>query len=184
MGLTKTLITVEEFAKLRTSDTEDYELVAGELAPLPSGTPHHSIIRDRLGDLIRAYFRANKRGQAIAEMDCQTIQGTIRRPDLSIFLEAKSQQIDWNKYPIPFAPDIAIEILSPSESAIELNRKIKEYLSAGCWEVWTLDHKNDEVFIHGDSKSVRILRRDEAVATPLLPGFAATLRDLFDQVKS
>lgn len=60
-------------------------------------------------------------------MDCRTIHGTIRRPDLSVFLQAKPQQPDLDGYPIPFAPDLAIEIFSPSESAIDLNRKINEY---------------------------------------------------------
>ena len=179
MSSTKTLMTVEEFARMRTADTEDYELVAGELVPLASGTPKRSIIRDKLGDLLRAYFGANKLGQAIAEMDCRTIHGSIRRPDLSVFLEAKSQQLDLDEYPIPFAPDIAIEILSPSESAIDLNRKINEYSSSGSREVWVIDYKNDELFIHGDEKSVRLIRGSDELSTPLLPGFAIRLSDLF-----
>jgi hypothetical protein len=36
---TKTLMTVEQFARMHTADTEDYELVEGELIPLSSGTP-------------------------------------------------------------------------------------------------------------------------------------------------
>ena len=46
---TKTLTTVEQFAQMRTGDTEDYELVDGELIPLSSGTPRHNLIRDLLG---------------------------------------------------------------------------------------------------------------------------------------
>lgn len=54
MSFTKTLMTVEEFAHMRASDTEDYEL--GER------NSQHSIIRAKLGDLLRAYFGANKPG--------------------------------------------------------------------------------------------------------------------------
>ena len=43
---TKTLMTVEQFAQRNTADTEDFELVEGELIPLSSGTPLHSEIRD------------------------------------------------------------------------------------------------------------------------------------------
>jgi hypothetical protein len=54
---TKTLITVEEFGNMHFPDTEDYELVDGELIPLSSGTYRHSKIRSRLERPNRSLFR-------------------------------------------------------------------------------------------------------------------------------
>jgi Uma2 family endonuclease len=52
---TKTPLTVEEFAQLRPAETEAYELVDGELIPLPSGTPRHAEIRDVVGPPWRTF---------------------------------------------------------------------------------------------------------------------------------
>ena len=79
------------------------------------------------------------------------------------------------KIPLPFAPDIAVEVLSPSETALDANRKVLEYLAAGSREVWQLDHENGEIFIRTEA-GIRLLHGADAVLeSPLLPGFSAPL---------
>ncbi len=174
---TKALMTVEEFAQLSANETEDYELVEGELILLSSGTIRHNKLRDLLGHLLWAYFKARAIGEAIGEVDCQLSDDTVRRPDLAIFLGEHFRQLDQNRIPVPFAPDIAVEVLSPSEKAIDVNRKIREYLGAGCQEVWLVDDANGELFVHAKS-GIRVLAGPEALETPLLPGFAVTVAEL------
>lgn len=174
---TKTMMTVEQFAQMHTAETEDFELVEGELIPLSSGTPRHNIICDLMGHLLWSYFRSNPVGKAVAENDCQVAPETVRRPDLSIFLGKRMQQIDLDTIPSPFAPDIAVEVLSPSESAVDVRRKVREYLLAGTQEVWLLDHTNGEVLVH-TSAGIRVLQGPEFLESPLLPGFKAGVADL------
>jgi Uma2 family endonuclease len=131
---TKHLITVEEFSQMETADNEWYELVDGELIPLPSPTPLHGIIRDRIARLIGNYFDRNPIGGAIAETDCRVIGETVRRPDLSIFLADRWQQLDLKTVPVPSAPDIAVEVCSPCEHVIDVTRKVREYLASGAQE--------------------------------------------------
>jgi Uma2 family endonuclease len=169
---TKTLMTVEQFAQMQTADTEDYELVDGELIPLSSATYLHNRIRDLFVYLLWSYFKANPIGQAVGENDCQIDAGTVRRPDLSIFLGERVQQIEVRRIPVPFAPDIAVEILSPSESAVKVRRKVRDYLSAGTSEVWLIDDANGEVQVHTGT-GIRILQGTDALESPLLPGFSA-----------
>jgi len=170
-------MTVEQFAQMHTADTEDYELVEGELVPLPSATYRHNKIRDRVGRILWTYFETHPIGEAVAENDCLITADTVRRPDLSIFLAERLRQIDLDKVPAPFAPDIAIEILSPSESAIDVRRKVLDYLRAGSKEVWLLDHSNGEVSVH-TSTGIRPLQATDALESPLLPGFRATVASL------
>jgi Uma2 family endonuclease len=59
---TAALMTVEEFARMSTSETEDYELVEGELVPLPSANPMHAYVRDCLLQVLRNYFDWNPAG--------------------------------------------------------------------------------------------------------------------------
>ncbi len=175
----KTLMTVTEFARMQTPDTEDFELVEGELIPLSSGTPKHSIIRDFVGDLLRSYLRNKRIGRAIGEVDCLISSDTVRRPDVSVFLGHRLKQIDLNTIPVPFAPDIAVEVLSSSESAVDVHRKVREYLGAGSKEVWILDHVNGELFVHTPN-GIRLLTAEDALESPLLPGFIVPVGDFFN----
>lgn len=168
---TKQLISVEEFAQMETADTEAYELVDGELIPLPSATPLHGMIRGFLEHLIRNYFERNPIGGVIAETDCRVIGGGVRRPDLSIFLGERWQQLDLRTVPVLSAPDIAVEVYSPSEQVIEATRKVREYLSSGSQEVWLLDYENRELQVRTKA-GIRVLNEDEVLETPLLPGFS------------
>jgi Uma2 family endonuclease len=174
---TKTPMTVAEFAQMSPPETEHYELVEGELIPLPGATPTHGLICENVSLFIGVYFRENRIGKVLSEVDCRVADDTVRRPDRSIFLSARLQHIDPGKVPIPFAPDIAVEVLSPAEIAIDVNRKINDYLTAGSTEVWILDYENSEVFVHTKS-GIRLLAENCALESPLLPGFAVQVSDL------
>lgn len=169
---TATLMTVEEFSRMSTSDTEDYELVEGELIPLSSGNPIHADIRGLLEHLLRTYFAQHPVGRVLSEVDCRIGQATVRRPDLAIFVAGRLDGVDRKKIPLPLAPDIAVEVLSPSETAFDVNRKVLGYLAGGSQEVWVLDHENIEIFIQ-TSVGITLLRGDAVLESPLLPGFSA-----------
>jgi Uma2 family endonuclease len=175
---TKTLMTVEEFAQMTTSETEDYELVEGEVIPLPSANPVHAKIRQNVERQVAAYFDRNPIGVVFAEVDCRINDETVRRPDVAIFLTSRFKDVDQTKVPVPAAPDIAVEVLSRSESAVEVHRKALEYLSGGSQEVWQFDHENGEVFVQTNS-GVRLLRGEGTVLdSPLLFGFSAPIATL------
>jgi Uma2 family endonuclease len=170
-------MTVDEFVRMSTSETEDYELVGGELVPLPSANAIHADIRGCLVQILRNYFDQNPAGRVLSEADCQINEDTVRRPDLAIFVAGRLEGVDRKRIPLPFAPDIAIEVLSPSEIASAVNRKVLQYLAGGSKEVWVLDHENREIFIQTD-EGIRLLRGDAVLQTPLLPGFSVSMSKL------
>jgi Uma2 family endonuclease len=126
-----------------------------------------------------SYFSEKQKiGMAIGGVDCKVSDDTVRRPDLSIFLGAERLcQIDRDKIPVPFAPDIAVEVLSPSERAMDLRRKVRDYLRGGSQEVWLLDHANGEILVHTGA-GIRVLQGTDILESPLLPGFTAAVADL------
>ena len=69
---TKKLMTVEDFAEMATSETEDFELVEGELIALPSANPTHAKIRQNAERRVAGYFDRNPIGVILAEIDCRT----------------------------------------------------------------------------------------------------------------
>jgi Uma2 family endonuclease len=105
----------------------------------------------------------------------------VRRLDVSFFFLRPDRTVPRDSKPIPFPPDIAVEVLSPSESAIEVNRRVRDYLKAGTKEVWVMDHQNREVFISTE-EGIRMLRAGEAIESPLLAGFRLPLDDLFSEI--
>jgi len=174
---TATIITAEEFARMETPETEHYELVDGELILLSSGKPLHSLIRDRATQLLRNYFDGNGLGGTLAETDCRINDTTVRQPDLSVFLGEHWETLDLNQIPIPFAPDIAIEVLSPSEHVSDVTRKVRDYISAGSREVWLLDTENIEIHVRTES-GIRLLFESDMLDSPLLPGFSVNVSKL------
>jgi Uma2 family endonuclease len=171
------LITVEEFARMETADNEAYELVDGELIPLPGPTPWHARIRDRLVQLIRNYFDRNPIGGAISETDCRVTGNVVRRPDLSIFLGERWLQLDLKTIPVPSAPDIAVEVYSPAEYVIDATRKVREYLNSGSQEVWLLDSENLELQVRTKA-AIRVLNTGDVLESLLLPGFSIAVAAL------
>jgi Uma2 family endonuclease len=142
---TPALMTVEEFCQMGTADTEAYELVDGVLVALPSPSLLHGIIKDEVITQMNMYFRQNPLGGGVSETDCQIGRRTVRRPDYSVFLGERWQKLNRKKGPIPFAPDIAVEVLSPSEHAVAVTRRTREYLAAGSQQIWLIDPENGEI---------------------------------------
>jgi Uma2 family endonuclease len=76
-------------------------------------------------------------------------------------------------------PDIAVEIVSPSESASALERKVDAYLAGGIAEVWVVYPATRHVFVHTGG-GIRKLADAEALASPLLPGWSLPVRNLIE----
>ena len=174
---TATLMSAEEFARMSTPENEDYELVDGELIPLASASPQHNNTKDRIVQRVRNYFDEHPIGGSLSETDCRINDGTVRRPDLSIFLGDEWDGLDMTKAPIPFAPSIAVEVLSPSEHILDVTRKVRDYLAAGSKEVWLLDHANGELHVR-TKDGIRLLQGDDILESPLLHGFAVKISQL------
>lgn len=80
---------------------------------------------------------------------------------------------------VPFAPDLAVEIISDTEPAREAERKVHQYLAAGVFEIWQ---------VYPDDRLVRVrradttfdLRSDQVLETSVLPGCRAGVGEFFD----
>jgi Uma2 family endonuclease len=77
-------------------------------------------------------------------------------------------------------PDLAVEILSPSNTSTDITRKIRDYFKAGSTLVWVAYPETREVYVYTSPKDVRILDGEDSLdGGTLLPGFLLSLRDLF-----
>ena len=163
-------------ASTMTTD-EDFELVDGELIPIPSRNPRQALVGERIEVALRSNFDRHPIGRAFSGVDSQLSATTIRRPATSIFLGDRIRSVDPRQSPVPFAPDIAIEVLEPTDAFCAARRKTLQYLPADTQEVWLIDYDNAEIFIQTND-GIHLLRGETALESPLLPGFSAALFNL------
>jgi len=178
----KTMLTVEQFEQLPETEGVSFELDEGELIEVPSAILDHNDIRDKLVFLVRLFIAAKPgRGFAVSEQDFRLAKDTVRRPDLAFISPENLGRLDRQRSIQQFAPDLAIEVTSPSDTLKSLNRKTKQYLKAGTKAVWLVVPEMREVHIHSTDARPRILTADENLEDPtLLPGFAAPVASLFE----
>jgi Uma2 family endonuclease len=172
--------TEADLLRLSAADGRLYELVDGTLVEKPMGWKEASLAT-WLARLFHPYLMENDIGDLVgADGTHRLWQGLIRLPDLAFVL--------WEHVPpdeelpqIPdLAPDLAVEILSPSNTPKEMARKRKEYFRAGTSLVWQVnpEKKTVEVFT-SPTRSKLLGVSDTLDGGSLLPGFTLPLALLF-----
>ncbi len=175
---TKTLITVEEFLRLPEPPDTTYELVEGELVTVSPGMFPHNIVRDNVLVAFRAFLAGRKLGTAVAEQSFHLFGNTVRVPDVAFIRSGRDLATD---RPIEGAPDLAVEVVSPTNTPREIDRRISDYFAAGCKRVWLFYPEHREVYIHGLAGVSRRRGDDLLEEAELLPGFSVTVASLFEQ---
>ena len=108
----------------------------------------------------------------------------IRYPDVAFVARDRFQGRKNRKEPIlDLAPDLAIEVLSKSNSRREMERKLCDYFNAGTRLVWYVDPKSRTVRVYTSPKNPVILGEDQTLdGGEVLQGFSLSLRDLFAEL--
>ena len=177
---TKTLLTVEDFMRLAESvGTQDvrYELVEGELVTLPLGMLLHNLVRDNVLVALLEYVDGKKRGTVIGMQPCQLFGSTVRTPDVAFFRAGRTIPLD--RLP-EGAPDLAVDVVSPTNTAREMDQRVSDYFAAGCRRVWVVYPEDHEVYIHGLAGVTRRRSDDLLEDAELLAGFSVKVSSLFE----
>jgi Uma2 family endonuclease len=180
MSATKTLLTAQEFDNYPFEEDKRYELDEGKLIEMTRPAYKHNRVLRKLVVSLDAYLNTDGAGEVLISENLYALSPNTRRsPDAAIILGDRHEELK-NAKVIPIIPEIAAEVLSPSETPRTIHRKLKQYFAAGVKEVWLIDPEAREVEIWtGPTLPDRALTTGEALASPLLPGFALSLGDLF-----
>jgi len=129
---------------------------------------------DRPGGLSHnARGEALELGEAFHEMGYLLQRQNWLQPDVSVTYAGQPE----GKY-FEGAPAIAIEVISPSNTAKRIDAKAKLYFESGAREVWSFFPKTRQVTIQVPG-GVRVIAQDGVITTPLLPGLAMAVKDIF-----
>jgi Uma2 family endonuclease len=159
------------------------ELIDGVLVEKTMGT-WESRLGFIIGHLIQSYLDDHPIGFVLGEKGAlRTIVPQVRMPDACF--------VSWKKVPgddfpqagvLPFGPDFAIEVLSPSNTRREMARKLDEYFQAGTRVVWYIDPKARTVTVYtAVDQKITYGENDELTCGDVLPGFRFRLADAIEK---
>jgi Uma2 family endonuclease len=178
---TKVLLTAEEFDNHPFEEDKRYELDEGELIEMTRPAYLHNRVLMNLIVALGSFLRKNRMGEVLLSENLYALSKNTRRsPDAAVILGDRREELREAKV-IGIIPEIAAEVLSPSESPRMIHRKLKQYFEAGVKEVWLIDPEVREVEVWtGPSLPDHALSGSEVLVSSLLPGFALPLQELFD----
>lgn len=174
------LITGEELYQM--PDLGRCELVDGRIVPLsPTGRPHGRATA-RLTTRLSNFVESHDLGEVLTTdpgVYTRRDPDTVRAPDVTFISHDRLAGCKEDGY-LDVAPEIVVEVLSPTDRKGQVARKIEEYLAARVLRVWVLDSKRRQILVHRSNTDVQQFGiGDTLTDEELLPGFRLALSDLF-----
>lgn len=177
---TATLLTAKEFEAL--GDIGSAELLCGKVVYLTRPTPRHGRIATRLAMALVAFVEPRKLGEVYASKIGYVVEhnpDTVRSPDVSFVRAEIALGHDEDEW-YPHSPDLAVEVLSPSDRPGNTAEKIQMWLDTGGRSAWVVEPVSRTAVIHRVDGSVELVPADGVLRDDsVLPGFAMLLRDVF-----
>ena len=173
-------LTYQDYAALE--GDERYELLDGELILVASPNRDHQEVVMDLGFMMRTFARENDLGRVyIAPFDVLFTDTDVAQPDI-MFISREREHI-LTPANVQGAPDLIVEILSPSSSTRDWRDKRELYAAHGVREYWIIDPANRIVSVlllqDGVLEIEQTLTEDDTVTSTVLDGFSVSLESIF-----
>ncbi len=157
-----------------------YELIEGELIEVsPQGRLHGRVL-SKLNSILDNEVVTDDAGELLVGdvgFVLSRNPDTVLAPDLA-FVRAERLVGAGDGY-LDFAPDLAIEVVSPSNTLSDIARKVQLYLANGSSEVWVVRPREREIIVHCNEASAVIFRDDELLQSSVFPGKHISLGRMF-----
>lgn len=175
-------VTAVELLRLP-GDDHRYELVRGEVRQMTPAGYQHGVLAAHIAALLDAHVRAHGLGSVTgAETGFQMASDpdTVRAPDAAFVTRERIEPTGLVEGFFPGAPDLAVEVLSPSDSYTEVEDKALAWLAAGSRMVLVVDPRRRSVTVYRSPAAIRVLAGEEAIdGDDVVPGWQAPLAELF-----
>ena len=176
------LLTAEDMLTFEGDGFHRYELVRGRLVVSEPPGEYHGSIAVTIGAELRAFVRPRKLGRVTVESGCvvERAPDTVRGPDVSFVRRERAPRGEARDGFVEGAPDLAVEIYSPSDRAGKVLRKVREYLAGGAGLVWVVYPRKRLVVVHTPDGGKRMVREPESLdGGDVLPGFTLPVAEVF-----
>jgi Uma2 family endonuclease len=163
-------------------DGRRYELYDGEVFVVPSPLPKHQVAAMTIVEMLRAYAR-DRGGFAVGSpIDIVFSEFDVLQPDVVYFSPDRAHLVDLNRV-IRDAPDLCVEVLSPSTAATDRGKKMQMFARYGVREYWIVDPSAESIEIYELGSNSYELRTTataaEDVSSAILPGLTFSAGSLF-----
>ena len=171
-----TTMTAEEFLE---NDVPGYEYAKGELIPMSPATRRHGKISAKVIWHLSSHVYENGLGELYTAETIFQVGDRMMKPDVA-FVSTDRLDVDEDKtFPIP--PDLAIEVISPSDVHSRVTQKALDYLNAGTYLVWVLDAVSKTVTVYRSETDIETLTREATLTgEEVVPGFTCSVAQLFE----
>lgn len=179
--VTKTLMRADDLLRLP-DDGYRYELVRGELRRMSPVNRTHGRVALRLGAALLQIVERDGLGEVYVKVGfvLEHDPDTVRGPDVSFVSAARLAALLDKEGFLDLAPDLAVEVVSPGDTATEVQEKVDDYLARGTRLVWIVYPARRSVLVYRADGSTQRLREDDALdGEEVIPGFRLPLRELF-----
>jgi Uma2 family endonuclease len=178
------LATEADVLRLAEQEGRLYELVDGTLVEKAMGWGEVKIEAWLYGE-IHDYLKEHRIGEVYPGTGfIRLLKGVVRAPDLTFYLSANTTTDEEDrKHPITRSvPDLAVEVLSQSNTVKEMDRKRKEFFAKGTSLIWQINPRKRTVEVYISLKDCRVLTpADTLDGGTLLPGFSVSVKSLLDR---
>ena len=187
MSTTTRLITADELLVMPPHDENGkqcrFELIRGELKTMPLAKPLHGVICARLTIKLGGFVEEHDLGETFGAETGFLVErapDSVLGADAAFISHERLNTVEnFEKY-FPFAPDLAVEVLSPGNTRREMEEKIAMYFAAGSRAVWVFDPKKRTAAAYTSPSDVRVFGENDAFdGGEVLPGFTLDLAKLF-----
>ncbi len=179
MAIQEKLLTVEEFWAEYAD--KPYVLVGGRIVEISPVGYSRGAIRSRVAALLGDFVDEHGLGDVVgAETGFWLSEIDMKGADAAFISNEKLASItEPDKY-LPFAPDLAVEVVSPSDSAGDIQNKVALYLQAGTAIVWVIYPQQRLVVVHYPDNTAKTFDEDDILdGGTVLPGLSITVKALF-----
>jgi Uma2 family endonuclease len=153
------------------------ELIGGEIVRMPPASLLHDRVKSLITRILGRYLDATPQAslELLIEAGAEVGKYDTFVPDLGI---VRIGSLSGEARILRGAPDLAVEVVSPSDRPATLKKKINSYLKGGSQSVWVIYPKTRSVIIHSADTVVE-LEGNQRVQDPLLPGFSLPVSEFF-----
>jgi len=178
------LMTAEELIHLPTGMGKRYELVHGALKTMSPAGFKHGRIAMRIGARLQTHVSSRGLGSVAAAETGYRLRSnpdTVRAPDVSFVSKARLDKTGEVTAFFPGAPDLAVEVVSPDDTATEVKTEVSEYFEAGAKLVWIIYPDTQEAVVFRSAReSVVLVSQDTLDGGEVIPGFTCRVAELFE----
>lgn len=183
VGVAEPLLSLEEFEHLPEENEHRVELVRGRLVREPLPGAKHGWLTGDLVWRLASHVREHHLGLVVTETGflLNDEPPTVRGPDVAFIADTNLPPGEVQAGFWTVAPDLAVEVVSPSNRASEISEKVLEYLAAGTRAVWVVDPVTRSVSTYGTRSEIHLLTGEDTLeGADVLPGFRLRISELFE----